>query len=81
MSEMNKENLLTVGRTLRNSPVGALVLSVTDMEPSGIIVNGYNHESCAEYNLAISEVGIHSLHQRMFVNSCFYIGNYGKYGH
>ena len=39
---MNKENLLTIGRTLSNSPVGELVLTVTDMEPSGIIVNGHS---------------------------------------
>ena len=39
---MNKENLLTIGRTLSNSPVGELELTVTDMEPSGIIVNGHS---------------------------------------
>ena len=53
---MNKENLLTIGRTLINSPVGELVLTVTDMEPSGIIVNGYNHTSSSEYSLSINEV-------------------------
>lgn len=50
---MNKAALYTAGRKLQGSSI--YLLSVFDMEPSGIIVHAYNQVNSSEYLLPISE--------------------------
>jgi hypothetical protein len=50
---MNNASLLTIGKKLKGSEV--YLLSVFDLEPSGIIVHAYNQIDSKEYTLPISE--------------------------
>lgn len=56
---MNKEALATLGKKL--DPVGSAgmyIISVFDLEPSGLIVQAYNHISSKEYLLPVSEADL-----------------------
>jgi len=50
---MNKVSLLTVGRKLNDDTLK--VLSIYDLEPSGLIVSAYDQHTSKEYTLPISE--------------------------
>jgi hypothetical protein len=50
---MNKASLLTMGKKLRGDDL--FLLSVYDMEPSGIIIHAYNQFDSKEYSLPVSE--------------------------
>lgn len=49
----NKPALLTIGKTLNGDQL--FVMSVYDLEPSGIIVQAYSQVDSKEYSLAVSE--------------------------
>lgn len=49
---MNKVSLLTVGKKLQNN---LYLLSIYDLEPSGLIVHAYDQIQSKEYLLPISE--------------------------
>lgn len=51
---MNKAALFTAGRKLQGQSA-VYLLSIFDLEPSGIIVHAYNQVNSAEYILPISE--------------------------
>ena len=53
---MNKPALFTAGRKLQGG--GVHLLSVFDLEPSGIIVHAYNQISSSEHSLPISEADL-----------------------
>ena len=53
---MNKEALATLGKKLEGTSL--YILSVYDLEPSGLIVQAYNHISSKEYQLPISEADL-----------------------
>jgi hypothetical protein len=50
---MNKPALLSMGKTLGEDKL--YVVTIFDMEPSGIIVQAYNQADSAEYILSVSE--------------------------
>mmetsp|Transcript_719 Transcript_719/g.628 ORF Transcript_719/g.628 Transcript_719/m.628 type:complete len:162 (-) Transcript_719:41-526(-) len=50
---MNKTALITVGKKLKGNDL--YLLSVFDLEPSGVIVHAYNQVDSKEYQLNISE--------------------------
>jgi len=50
---MNKPALLNMGKTLGEEKL--YVITIFDMEPSGIIVQAYNQQDSQEYILSISE--------------------------
>ena len=50
---MNKPALLTMGKTLGEDKLH--VITIFDMEPSGIIVQAYNQTDSQEYILSVSE--------------------------
>ena len=50
---MNKEALCTVGRKLDSN--GLFILSVFDLEPSGVLVQAYSQITSKEYLLPVSE--------------------------
>lgn len=50
---MNKVSLLTLGKKLQDGNL--YVLSVYDVEPSGVIVHAYDQTNSKEYTLPISE--------------------------
>ena len=52
---MNKPSLLTVGKRM-GSEDGLFILSVFDLEPSGVIVQAYNQIDSKEYLLPITEM-------------------------
>jgi hypothetical protein len=52
-STMNKVSLLTIGKKLQDDNL--YVLSIYDLEPSGLIVNAYDQTKSKEYILPISE--------------------------
>lgn len=54
---MNKTtSLLTLGRKLKGNDL--YLLSVIDMEPSGIIISAYNQIDCKEYQLPVKETEV-----------------------
>ena len=53
---MNKEALATLGKKLEGRSL--YILSVFDLEPSGLIVQAYNHISSKEYLLPVSEADL-----------------------
>ena len=50
---MNKVSLLTIGRKLQDGNL--YLLSIHDLEPSGLIVHAYDQTNSKEYILPISE--------------------------
>lgn len=50
---MNKVSLLTLGKKLQDDNL--YLLSVHDLEPSGVIVHAYDQAHSKEYTLPISE--------------------------
>jgi len=50
---MNKVSLLTIGKKLQDGNL--YVLSIYDLEPSGLIVNAYDQTNSKEYILPVSE--------------------------
>lgn len=50
---MNKVSLLTIGRKLQDKNL--YLLSIYDLEPSGLIVHAYDQVNSKEYLLPISE--------------------------
>lgn len=50
---MNKVSLLTLGKKLQDGNL--YLLSVYDLEPSGIIIHAYDQLNSKEYTLPISE--------------------------
>jgi hypothetical protein len=55
---MNKAALLTTGQKLNGN---LHLLSIFDLEPSGIIVHAYNQTSSKEYILPITEIEVFAL--------------------
>lgn len=53
---MNKEALATLGKKLEGKSL--YILSVFDLEPSGILIQAYNHISSREYLLPVSEADL-----------------------
>ena len=52
----NKQALFTAGRKLNGTSI--YLLSVFDMEPSGVIIHAYNQIDSKEYLLPISEMEV-----------------------
>ena len=50
---MNNAALITIGKKFGNGDL--YLLSVFDLEPSGVIVHAYNQVDSKEYQLPISE--------------------------
>ena len=50
---MNKVSLLTVGKKLQDGNL--YVMSIYDLEPSGLIVHAYDQRNSKEYMLPLSE--------------------------
>lgn len=50
---MNKVSLLTIGKKLQDQNL--YVLSIHDLEPSGVIVHAYDQVKSKEYILPITE--------------------------
>jgi hypothetical protein len=50
---MNKVSLLTLGKKLQDGNL--YVLSVYDVEPSGVIIHAYDQTNSKEYTLPVSE--------------------------
>ena len=50
---MNKVSLLTIGKKLQDGNL--YVLSIYDLEPSGLIVSAYDQTNSKEYILPVSE--------------------------
>lgn len=74
---MNKVSLLTLGKKLNDGNL--YLLSVHDLEPSGIIVHAYDQLNSKEYILPITEFEVRmclslqlsvSLSTRHFVDGC-----------
>lgn len=55
---MNKASLLTVGKKLQGN---LYLLSIYDLEPSGLIVHAYDQVQSKEYLLPISEREVNSI--------------------
>jgi len=53
---MNKAALITTGRKLQGTSL--FLISVFDLEPSGVIVHAYNQIDSKEYLLPISEMEV-----------------------
>ncbi len=53
---MNRAALLTVGRKLQGDNM--YLLSVFDLEPSGVIVHAYNQSDSKEYILPVTELEV-----------------------
>ena len=55
---MNKQALYTSGRKLAGGGAAVYLVSVFDLEPSGVIVHAYNQTNSAEYSLPVSEADL-----------------------
>lgn len=53
---MNKVSLLTVGKKLQDENL--YVLSIYDLEPSGLLVHAYDQTKSKEYVLPVSELEV-----------------------
>ena len=54
---MNKPSLLTVGKRLGRDD-GLFIVSVYDLEPSGVIIQAYSQVDSKEYILPVSEMEV-----------------------
>jgi hypothetical protein len=63
---MNKVSLLTIGRKLQDQNL--YLLSIYDLEPSGLIVHAYDQINSKEYLLPIAEAEVtHVYHFLMLI--------------
>jgi hypothetical protein len=62
---MNKSALVTTGRKIYGNEL--YLLSVFDLEPSGVIVSAYNQTTSKEYLLPITEMEV-SLKSKYVIN-------------
>jgi hypothetical protein len=53
---MNKAALITIGKQFTDDSM--FLLSVFDLEPSGIIIHAYNQADSKEYTIAVSEMEV-----------------------
>lgn len=53
---MNKAALITVGKKFQEDSV--FLLSVFDLEPSGVIIHAYNQTNSKEYSLPVTEMEV-----------------------
>jgi hypothetical protein len=65
---MNKVSLLTLGKKLSDGNL--YMLSVHDLEPSGVIVHAYDQINSIEYVLPVSEFEV-NLNTTWLSNICF----------
>jgi hypothetical protein len=56
---MNKVSLLTTGRKLQDGSL--YLMSIYDLEPSGLVVHAYDQLQSKEYVLPVSEVEVRRL--------------------
>ena len=56
---MNKPSLLTLGKKLQDENL--YVISIHDLEPSGLIVHAYDQINSKEYVLPVSEYEVSNL--------------------
>ena len=54
--EMNKAALITVGKRFQEDSM--FLLSVFDLEPSGVIIHAYNQTDSKEYSLPVTEMEV-----------------------
>jgi hypothetical protein len=54
--KMNKAALITVGKKFHEDSV--FLLSVFDLEPSGVIIHAYNQTNSNEYSLPVTEMEV-----------------------
>ena len=57
---MNKPSLLTLGKKLQDENL--YVISIHDLEPSGLIVHAYDQINSKEYVLPVSEYEVSKLY-------------------
>ena len=57
---MNKGALITTGRKLTGGS-DLYLLSIFDLEPSGIIIHAYNQADSKEYSLPVTEMEVINL--------------------
>ena len=60
---MNRNALITLGRKMNGDTL--YLLSVLDVEPSGVIIHAYNQIDSKEYMLPISEIEV--CDKRLFI--------------
>lgn len=53
---MNKAALITVGKKFQEDSM--FLLSVFDLEPSGVIIHAYNQTDSKEYSLPVTEMEV-----------------------
>lgn len=56
LNRMNKAALITVGKKFQEDSV--FLLSVFDLEPSGVIIHAYNQTNSKEYSLPVTEMEV-----------------------
>jgi hypothetical protein len=54
--QMNKAALITVGKKFHEDSM--FLLSVFDLEPSGVIIHAYNQADSKEYSLPVTEMEV-----------------------
>ena len=69
---MNRAALLTVGRKLQGDTM--YLLSVFDLEPSGVIVHAYNQADSKEYILPVTELEVRHIYELMCIVSVLMYG-------
>ncbi len=62
---MNKASLLTVGKKLSDGNL--YMISVYDLEPSGVVVHAYDQTNSKEYHFPVTEFEVILLHFFWFV--------------
>ena len=61
---MNKVSLLTIGKKLQDGSL--YLLSIYDLEPSGLIVQAYDQVNSKEYLLPVSESEVNDYYKILF---------------
>jgi len=62
---MNKASLFTLGRKLQDDNL--YVISIHDLEPSGLIVHAYDQSNSQEYVLPVSEFEVSSISNSILI--------------
>ena len=81
---MNKTTLFTAGKKFTDVSEKLYVVSLYDLEPSGILIQAYNQESSKEYLLSISEQELsksyltRSKGDLSYLLDTLYLGPYGN---
>jgi hypothetical protein len=65
---MNKAALITVGKKFHEDSV--FLLSVFDLEPSGVIIHAYNQTNSKEYSLPVTEMEVRIFCFEMKITLC-----------